>query len=340
MNKIFVKIGLAMLVAASVMTTSDAENIKMMTYNIKGHGMTSHRLDNVADVINTNAPDIVAVQEVDNRTIIGMKYDYFADLGEATGMKHNFFPLVGSYYGIGILSKTEPLSVQTKSFPFSDSSKDKEDRGFIIAEFEDFFFMCTHYSLNANDRDTATDWAVDFALESGKTVFIAGDFNAKPTYRAMVTFKNSGFDILNNTDLYTYPAESPTSCIDMIISYSENAGNRKYEVVESGLGKAGATPLANVSDHMPVYIVVQPKGAGTGDLERSDIEVKNIGASIIIDGLIAPSEVTVSDLSGRTIARVDGYENGGTIDIGAAGIYIISAKNGNEKTTVKYIINN
>ena len=101
-----------------------------------------------------------------------------SELAESTGMHSQFFALVGTYYGIGILSKTEPISVKTKSFAPSDTSKDKESRGFLIAEFDNFYFLCTHYSLNADDRDTATEWAIRFARQSDKTVFIAGDFNA------------------------------------------------------------------------------------------------------------------------------------------------------------------
>ena len=39
---------------------------------------------------------------------------------------------------------------------------------------------------------------IRFAKQAGKTVFVAGDFNAQPTYRAMVTFKNNQFVILND----------------------------------------------------------------------------------------------------------------------------------------------
>src|SRR5574344_563243 len=130
----------------------DSNTVTMMSYNIKGYGITAARLGEVAKVINYYLPDMVAVQEVDNRTPVGFKYDNLADLATATSMKSTFFPLVGTYYGIGLLSKTAPLSVQTKSFAFTDATKDKEDRGIIIAEYPDFFFIATHYSLNANDR--------------------------------------------------------------------------------------------------------------------------------------------------------------------------------------------
>lgn len=248
--------------AAPAPRAADA-TIKMLTYNIKGHdNRTSTAVANIAAVINALAPDVVALQEVDNRTAIGKKYDNLADIAEATGMHSNFFALVGTYYGIGVLSRTEPLSVATQSFPYSDADKDKEDRGFIVAEFDDFFFLCTHYSLNADDRDTATAWAISFARQCGKTVFVAGDFNAKPTYRAMVTFQNNGFEILNDTSLPTYPSDAPESCIDMILRYADDT-TVDFLTVDAGVpASAAGMALADVSDHLPAYAVVAKASSG------------------------------------------------------------------------------
>ena len=73
--------------------------------------MTSSRLADIATIINTQNPDIVALQEVDNRSLGIFNHDYLSELAESTGMHSQFFALVGTYYGIGILSKTEPISV-------------------------------------------------------------------------------------------------------------------------------------------------------------------------------------------------------------------------------------
>ena len=115
-----------------------AGTTKLLSYNIKGHSMTSSRLADIATIINTQNPDIVALQEVDNRSLGIFNHDYLSELAESTGMHSQFFALVGTYYGIGILSKTEPISVKTQSFAPSDTSKDKESRGFLIAEFDNF----------------------------------------------------------------------------------------------------------------------------------------------------------------------------------------------------------
>ena len=47
-----------------------AGTTKLLSYNIKGHSMTSSRLADIATIINTQNPDIVALQEVDNLSLI------------------------------------------------------------------------------------------------------------------------------------------------------------------------------------------------------------------------------------------------------------------------------
>lgn len=94
-----------------------AGTTKLLSYNIKGHSMTSSRLADIATIINTQNPDIVALQEVDNRSLGIFNHDYLSELAESTGMHSQFFALVGTYYGIGILSKTEPISVKTSLLP-------------------------------------------------------------------------------------------------------------------------------------------------------------------------------------------------------------------------------
>ena len=147
----------SLILAISALCTLHAGNeITMMTYNIQGHDINSTRVGYVSTVINNYSPDIVAIQEINNRKFL-IPNTHFEDIAKNTGMKSYFFPLVGTNYGIGLLYKGELISITTQRFKLSDSSKDKEDRGIIIAELDKDIFISTHYSLNADDRDTATN---------------------------------------------------------------------------------------------------------------------------------------------------------------------------------------
>ena len=293
-----------------------AGTTKLLSYNIKGHSMTSSRLADIATIINTQNPDIVALQEVDNRSL---------------GIFN---------YGIGILSKTEPISVKTQSFAPSDTSKDKESRGFLIAEFDNFYFLCTHYSLNADDRDTATEWAIRFARQSDKTVFIAGDFNAQPTYRAMVTFKEYGFSILNNTALYTYPAKDPTSCIDMIISYRPD-DSLKYTTTETGVvtEEPGLT-LSDVSDHLPVFVTIEAEGSAVYDATSlQEINLIRSADGFSLSNLKTTSQVNIYDISGKLVKtqNVDNATNIVLPEGSRNGLYVIRVSNAYQNSSFKYL---
>ncbi|MEG0010541.1 MAG: endonuclease/exonuclease/phosphatase family protein [Muribaculaceae bacterium] len=317
------------------------EDITMMTYNIKGNSTNATKIADVAKVINYYSPDFVAVQEVHKRPYM-LFHDYLEDIAKATGMKPIFFPLVSNYYGIGFLSFEDPISVQTKAFPFSDSSKDKEDRGIIIAEFPNFFFITTHYSLNADDRDTATAWIVNFAAYSDKTVFVAGDFNAQPTYRAMVTFKNHGFKILNDVSQLTIPSDNPKSCIDMVISYSNFDEAKKYDVIESGIATTPGVVLSTVSDHLPVFVNLRPKASSVNSVMEEEVSIRLVSGGVSISGLKEVSQVSIIDMSGRVIDQqiVNDNEMLSLSKSIEKGIYLILIKNRQQSLSKKLLFNN
>lgn len=327
--------------AAVLANAAEPETFKMMTYNIKGHGMSSERLNDIATVINTAKPDFVAVQEVENRTILGSRHDYLKDLAELTGMKHQFLKLVaGQVYGIALLSKEEPLSVQTQYFEASPTAQNKENRGFIVAEFENFYFVSTHYSLDADDRDRMTAWIIDFARTHKKTVFLAGDLNAKPTYRAVVSLKNAGFVINNKTNEFTYPSDAPSSVIDMILQRSNFRGAKRYNVVSSEVYQAPGMDMVYISDHLPVCVTYKPYESGVENVAADQLTATAVNGSIQINGLSEESEVTAYDITGQIAGRYHVGEDGLIADFDKpAGIYMLSVKNRKQNTIIKIMFN-
>ena len=332
---------LILLMAAVFANAATSETIKMMTYNIQGHGMIPDRLKDIATVINTAAPDFVAVQEVENRTALGAKYDNLKDLAQQTGMKYQFLKLVPSQiYGIALLSKTEPLSVETKYFEASPTAKNQENRGFIVAEFENFYFVSTHYSLDADDRDRMTSWIIDFARTHKKTMFLAGDMNAKPAYRAIVSLKNAGFVINNDINEFTYPSAAPESVIDMILQRSNFKGSKRYNVVKTEVFKVPGMEMDLVSDHLPVCVTYEPAETGVESIAADKVCACAADGGIRISGLAEDSEVTVFDITGQVAGRylvgtdgiVENFDK-------PAGIYLVTVKNNSQQMTIKFMFN-
>ena len=220
--------------------------LKLMSYNIRNtKGMDGiHDIQRIANIIINEAPDVVAVQELDSMTTrSGQKY-VLGELAERTQMHATYAPAIsfqGGKYGIGILSRKQPLSLQTYPLPGRE-----EARILLVAEFEDYFLACTHLSLTEEDRLASLDIIKNSAKKSHKPYFLAGDLNDQPDSKFIQALKQD-FQILTNTKHATYPAPQPTETIDYIATWKHNTNdfaNLSVRVLEE--------PVA--SDHRPLSV--------------------------------------------------------------------------------------
>ena len=238
---------LSMLAMAASAYSQDY--LKLMSYNIRNtKGMDNVRnVQRIANVINNEAPDVVAVQELDSMTTRSNQTDVLAEVAERTQMHANYAPAIsfqGGKYGIGILSKEQPLSIRTFPLPGRE-----EERMLMIAEFKDYLFACTHLSLTEEDRLASLDIIKNRASTSNKPFFLAGDLNDTPDSKFIKSLQQN-FQILTNTKKPTYPAPEPKETIDYIAAWKENTdnfANLSTQVVEE--------PLA--SDHRPITVTLR-----------------------------------------------------------------------------------
>lgn len=223
--------------------------VKLMSYNVRNaKGMDNVRdYRRVAKVIISQQPDVVAVQELDSMTTrSGHKY-VLGELAELTDMHPEFFPAIefdGGKYGIGILSKEKPLSVQGYPLPGRE-----EERALLVAEFEDYVFACTHLSLTQEDRMASLEIIGKIAAASAKPFYIAGDFNDVPGSDFLNGLQEN-FRILNKLDAKTFPAPAPDRTLDYIAVWKATAP--KLHVVSDVVIDE---PVA--SDHRPVNVVLR-----------------------------------------------------------------------------------
>lgn len=107
-----------------------------------------------------------------------------------------------------------------------------------------------------HSRKRVRNWgALESGLRQSHTIQREGKSNTQPTYRAMVTFKNKQFVILNHLAENTYPSAAPSSLIDIILGYRQNSTDAPYTVVSRGIPVPPAgVVLKDISDHRP-YIV-------------------------------------------------------------------------------------
>ena len=110
-------------------------SLRIMSYNIRNlRGMDDVRdLGRVAKVINESKPDVVAVQEVDSVTGRSEQTDVLGLLAAETHMHPVYAAAIdydGGKYGVGILSREEPLNHYSLPLPGRE-----EQRVLLVVEF-------------------------------------------------------------------------------------------------------------------------------------------------------------------------------------------------------------
>ena len=231
---------------AMALSAHSQYDLKLMSYNIRNaKGMDNVRnVQRIVNVINNEAPDVVAVQELDSMTTRSNQTFVLAEVAERTQMHASYAPAIdfqGGKYGIGILSKDKPLDIQTYPLPGRE-----EKRMLMVAEFKDYFFACTHLSLTEEDRLTSLEIIKNSVKSNQKPFFLAGDLNDTPNSKFIQALQED-FLILTNTKKPTFPAPEPKETIDYIAAWkgnTDNFANLSAQVVEE--------PLA--SDHRPLTV--------------------------------------------------------------------------------------
>ncbi len=225
---------------------SDSWKLRFMTYNIRvGKGMDQVKdLERIAAVIIRERPDVVALQEVDSVTSRTGGVDQIRELGRMTGMYGVFAAALefgGGKYGVGILSREEPLSIKSVPLPGRE-----EPRVLLIAEFRNYVAMSTHFSLTEEDRVASAEILNREAMLFDKPLLLGGDFNAEPQSEP-VRVLGITFTLLSDDTQPTFPADEPKVCIDYV--FAKRSESYSFKVLNSTV-----IPESIASDHRPVSL--------------------------------------------------------------------------------------
>ena len=228
-------------------TALSAQKVRVMSFNVKnGYGMDGVKsIERCAEIVREAQPDVVAVQEVDSITRRN-KFYVLGRMAEAAGGYHAYFgptiPHTGGKYGIGVLSKEPALSVKFHRLPCR-----REPRGLLVVEFAKYYMLCTHLSLNEEDRITSVAIIRDVVSKlKDKPVFIAGDMNARPASKPVLAFKEF-CEVLSNENKFTIPSTEPRACIDYIFGTNGSFQVLKEQVIYDCI----------YSDHLPLWVDVK-----------------------------------------------------------------------------------
>ena len=200
-------------------------------------------LGRIAVVIGRVAPDVVALQEVDSVT--GRMNGRFIpeELGRMTGMHARFCRAIdydGGGYGIGLLSRAEPLSVRRIPLPGRE-----ETRVLLMAEFPGYVVCVTHLSLTPEDQRASLPIIRQATDTCRKPVLLAGDFNMDDAGEVLGGLGGE-FRPLSDTAQLTFPSDRPSIRIDYIL------GRGLPQSAKIAERTVDYTTVA--SDHCPLWV--------------------------------------------------------------------------------------
>jgi len=224
--------------------------LKVLCYNLRFGELAS--LEELAEYIKSENPDIVALQEADVRTNRERAphqngKDFITELGFRTGMLTAYARTIdysNGYYGIGILSKYPFQQTRKVLLPIPKGSR--EQRALLLADVElpggiQFTFVSTHLDHSSSEVRAVQVKALNKALKNIKLpVIVAGDFNGRPDSPEISEGMKHWLQACSPD--FTIPSQNPKSKIDYIF----------YKPAENWKVKSSKTPQITLSDHLPV----------------------------------------------------------------------------------------
>ena len=231
--------------------------VTVLTYNIY-HGEDANggsNLDAVAGIINSLEPDLVALQEVDNKTARTKGLDLTAELSRRTGLQGVFGKAMdydGGGYGEAVLSRYPVL--ETKNNPLPHSAK-AEPRVALEIHIElpggvKMTFVGTHldHQRDQSNRMMQAKRIMELYENYDLPIVLAGDLNAVPDSDPINLLSRQWSCTAQDDPRPTFPSVKPARKIDYIM-YNPKG---RWKVVELRVIDEKVA-----SDHCPVYAVLE-----------------------------------------------------------------------------------
>ena len=252
---------LAAALAAHSAPPATPRPLRVLTYNIHhGEGVDGKlELTRLAGIIAASGADLVALQEVDQKTTRTHGVDQAAELAQLAGLAFAYGKAMdyqGGAYGQALLCRWPLADVTVHALP---NPAKVEPRIALSATVRPpgmppLRFIGTHFDAA---RDDTARWQQAaranelFAQDEVPTIF-AGDFNSRPDTRTMQALFAVWADASVATPAWTIPAKKPTARIDYVLL--RPAGF--WRVISSTV-----LPEAIASDHRPVLVELSTAAA-------------------------------------------------------------------------------
>lgn len=199
--------------------------LRVVAYNIKhGRGMDGKvDLERIAKVLRELKPDVIALQEIDNKCTRSGKVDQAAALGRLLGMQHRFGKFMdfqGGEYGLAVLSRHPILKSQRHQL-----APGAEPRCALEIEIQPkgtktpLSFLSIHNDWTKEGFRVAQITDLLRGLKDRKhPIILAGDFNAKPGDKSLALLSKDEFKFVSKGGAKTFPSPKPTVEIDYVVT--------------------------------------------------------------------------------------------------------------------------
>jgi endonuclease/exonuclease/phosphatase family metal-dependent hydrolase len=241
----------------AIVAEPTVNRIRVLTYNIHHGEGTDGKLDldRIARVIKAAEPDIVALQEVDQKIERSGRIDQPAELARLTGMSVAFganFKFQGGDYGNAVLTRLPIMRSKNHLLP---RHNDGEQRGVLECELklpsgDKVLLLTTHLDHRRDEAERlASAKAINELVAAHKEApaFVAGDLNAVPESSVLKQFLTAWSETAPQP-LPTIPVEKPERQIDYVLV--RPAG--RWKVIE-----AKVLDESVASDHRPLLVVLE-----------------------------------------------------------------------------------
>ncbi len=230
--------------------------LRVLSYNIHHAEGVDAKIDveRIAKVIQGAAPDIAAIQEVDQGTQRTGRVDMPSELARLTGLSRAFarnIDFEGGGYGTLVLARLPIKGNELHRLPSHYAGEQRGVQVLELGEGDDTIIFCsTHLDYRPEDHERlASVEKINAAVAAfgDKPMLLAGDLNAYPESKVLDELAHD-WKRANAEALATYPSERPERQIDYVLVRPA----ARWKTVEV---RVLDEPVA--SDHRPLLVVLE-----------------------------------------------------------------------------------
>lgn len=231
--------------------------VTVLTYNIH-HGEDANgdlNLDAVVGIINSLKPDLVALQEVDNKTTRVNGLDLTSELRKRTGMLGVFgkaMDYAGGEYGEAVLFRYPVLEIKNNPLPHTPEAEPRTalEIHVELPNKKTIAFVGTHldHVQDETNRMMQVRQIEELFTDVDLPMILAGDLNAVPGSDPIELLRRHWTFADSNDPEPTSPSAEPKRKIDYIMFKP----GRRWKVLSTKVFDDKVT-----SDHCPFYAVLE-----------------------------------------------------------------------------------